>query len=312
MKHGQWILFPLTLIVLFSSAVLTYTPQNEPSDTSLNRDIKPLVLADDITVTFTLLNDGQGIAPLVLSAPGYIGEPTVTQRANVEIDAWFLENTLTNEFDFETTVVSSSIDLFARWEHIGSNDKADITQSSEGTSFNNGDVTLSLELFLTDTVTYQWEYKRDENDTWGTIVDATESSYTPGVNGYHGYRCVYHYTVDQGGVTDEKRRESEGVWLTLTGGFDWTPIYLAASAIVLISLAIFLTYPTPIVYDTNGGLPLPSAKAKAFSDITLQPTPVKEGYTFDGWFLDKELTKPFNLVRASRKKIRLYARWIKQ
>jgi len=311
MKHGLWTWIPLALMVLFS-ATLCLPFQSSSLAQPFSTYIKPRVEADDITVTFTLLNDDQTINPTVLPSAGYITEPTVIQRANAEIHGWYLENTLTNEFDFTTTVVTTSLDLFAQWEHIGNNDKATLTQSAEGTSFINGDVTLSLQLYLTDTVTYQWEYKRDENDTWGAIVGATENSYTPDVNGYHGYRCVYRYVVNEGGVPDEKRRESEGVWLTLSGGMDWTPISLAASAVLLIALAIFLTYPTPIVYDTNGGLPISPVKAKAFSDITLQPTPVKEGYIFDGWFLDKELTKPFNLVRASRKKIRLYARWIKQ
>ncbi len=311
MKHGLRTLMPLALMVLFSATFFS-TSSPAPLNQLLQHDIKSQVVADDITVAFTLLNDDQTIDLAVLPSAGYITEPTVIQRTNAEIHGWFLENTLSTEFDFTTTVVTASMDLFAQWEHIGNNDKATLTQSSEGTTFINGEVTLSLQLYLTDTVTYQWEYKRDENDSWGTIVGATESSYVPDVNGYHGYRCVYRYVVNEGGVPDEKRRESEGVWLTLSGGVDWTPISLVASAVLLIALAIFLTYPTPIVYDTNGGHPITPAKAKAFSDITLQPTPVKEGYIFDGWFLDKELTKPFNLVRASRKKIRLYARWIKQ
>ncbi len=308
MKKWRNACLPLVLIALFSYAPFSHSEAPLPiTQTQPQR----LLNDGEIVVTFSLLNDDQAIAASVLGAPSYITEPTLIQRDNVEIDGWFLENTLENEFVFETTLVSSSMQLFAEWEHIGSNDKAELTQSVEGTSFTVGQVTLSLDLFLTDTVTYQWEFKRDDADNWGTLVDATESSYVPATNGTHGYRCVYRYVVDNGGIPDEKRRESEGLWITLTGGFDWTPIYLSASAVLLIALALFLTWPTPIDYETNGGTPLATAHAKAFSDITLQPVPVKEGYVFDGWFLDRDLTKPFNLVRASRKKIRLYARWIK-
>lgn len=311
MRNWQSVFLPLALLALFTSTPFSPTLPQRKSEAMVAPEVRPVLLADELTVSFTLLNDDQVIAPAVLTAPGYIGQPTMVERANVKLSGWYLENTLSNEFVFETTLVTTSLDLFARWEHIGSNDKALLSQSPEGTSFTNGDVTLSLNLYLTDTVTYQWEYKRDENDTWGPIVGETQSSFVPRSDGTHGYRCVYRYFVDDNGVLDDKRRESESVWLTLTGGFDWTPIYLAASAVGLVALALFLTWPTPIVYDTNGGTPLPNTKAKAFSDITLQPIPVKTGYVFDGWFLDKALTKPFNLVRASRKKIRLYARWIK-
>ncbi len=308
MKLRRKAFLPLVLFTLFS-----YAPFSQPLQPVNDVIIQPRPALHDgeIIVTYTLLNDDQVIPATVIGAPTYIDEPTPVQRDNVEIDGWFLEETLENEFVFETTLVSASMELFAQWEHIGSNDNAKLTQSVAGTEFMVGEVTLSLDLYLTDTVTYQWEFKRDEDDRWGTIVGATENTYTPRSNGNHGYRCVYRYIVDNNGIPDEKRRESEGVWLSLTGGFDWTPIYLSASAVILIGLALFLTWPTPIHYETNGGTPIPTAKTKAFADITLQPIPVREGYVFDGWFLDKELTKPFNLVRASRKKLRLYARWKK-
>ena len=67
-------------------------------------------------------------------------------------------------------------------------------------------------------------------------------------------------------------------------------------------------------YYTNGGETIrPEVKSyswtKQYEDL---PTPVREGYTFDGWYLDSKLTDPVEHdIRVNRSTVTLYAGWRK-
>ena len=65
-------------------------------------------------------------------------------------------------------------------------------------------------------------------------------------------------------------------------------------------------------FETNGGDPIDSMVV-SISDSNLEiPDAVREGYTFDGWFLDEDLASPFTLLSLVQagEAITLYARWV--
>lgn len=65
-------------------------------------------------------------------------------------------------------------------------------------------------------------------------------------------------------------------------------------------------------YAVRGGSPLPNETGsaqwtKSGKDL---PTPVREGYTFGGWYLDSRLTRPVTGdVKVDRETVTLYAKW---
>ncbi|MBE6804854.1 MAG: hypothetical protein E7528_08185 [Ruminococcaceae bacterium] len=64
-----------------------------------------------------------------------------------------------------------------------------------------------------------------------------------------------------------------------------------------------------VKFDTNGGN---SIKAQTISrnNVAKAPeTPIKDGFTFDGWYSDKELTSVFDFETKITKSITLYAKW---
>lgn len=73
-------------------------------------------------------------------------------------------------------------------------------------------------------------------------------------------------------------------------------------------------YSYTLRYDTNGGEAIQSESknyswTKQYEDL---PTPVREGYTFDGWYLDSKLTDPVeDDVKVNRSTVTLYAAWSK-
>ena len=62
-----------------------------------------------------------------------------------------------------------------------------------------------------------------------------------------------------------------------------------------------------IKFETNGGNTIEAEKTNG--KITEPKAPEKEGYTFDGWYTDKELTKKFDFDKAVSGNVTLYAKW---
>ena len=63
-----------------------------------------------------------------------------------------------------------------------------------------------------------------------------------------------------------------------------------------------------LTYNTNGGSEIKSESHKAGDEVTLDKTPTKEGYTFTGWYADKECTQKIESVTMNSSKT-VYAGW---
>ena len=88
---------------------------------------------------------------------------------------------------------------------------------------------------------------------------------------------------------------------------------LVAGLMVLLILAtVFIVSHNgfTVKFDTNGGSHIESVKAMHSQVLRDIETPVKEGYVFDGWYLDKDCTNEWDIesnpVEGS---ITLYAGW---
>ncbi len=64
-----------------------------------------------------------------------------------------------------------------------------------------------------------------------------------------------------------------------------------------------------LTFETNGGNTIASITRNKGTFINLTPfTPIKDGYKFEGWYLDKELTKPVDKVTLNSN-MTVYAKW---
>ncbi len=64
-----------------------------------------------------------------------------------------------------------------------------------------------------------------------------------------------------------------------------------------------------IKFDTNGGLSIANQYVKKNGYVTEPENPTKYGYTFEGWYADKELTVPYDFEEKVTKSFTLYAKW---
>lgn len=77
-------------------------------------------------------------------------------------------------------------------------------------------------------------------------------------------------------------------------------------------LVVSLTEAYTVTFETNGGSTLDS-KLVEINDKLVKPTnPTKDGYVFDGWYIDDLLNESYNFDTPITKDIILYAKWIEK
>lgn len=62
-------------------------------------------------------------------------------------------------------------------------------------------------------------------------------------------------------------------------------------------------------FESNGGTAVPKQVVDAGETFTEPVKPVKDGFQFEGWYTDKELTKAFDFTTSATTDITLYAKW---
>jgi len=273
------------------------------------------VFADTpITITFTILNDDQVIESTTLDTPATIGEPQIVLRDNVRLDGWYTNTQLDEPFHF-STVVNSSVNLYARWDYLFDADgKAQLSMSTTGDRFRSGAVQLSLDLYepLTNDITFQWQMKLTETGDWRDISGANSNSYRPLRNGYSGYRVVYRTPVydGTGQVVSRNRHETSSVWITIYGEFPWVLIIVPASFAAIFMIVLFLSFKHPVHLYIDGQF-FEQRRYRAQEDISDLSAPQKQGYRFDGWYLDETYTQKADLKRMPYHLIKRYGRYLK-
>lgn len=79
---------------------------------------------------------------------------------------------------------------------------------------------------------------------------------------------------------------------------------------LLISFAadLFVFYDSLVIFDTRGAAEIEPFKVESGDTVSL-PTPQREGYTFEGWFLDDAFESSASFLILSNQDRTLYAKW---
>lgn len=65
-----------------------------------------------------------------------------------------------------------------------------------------------------------------------------------------------------------------------------------------------------VTYDTQGGTPVESVRV-LHGESVFPETPTREGYRFDGWYLDRDCVYPFDpATETVTDSMTLYAKWV--
>lgn len=91
-------------------------------------------------------------------------------------------------------------------------------------------------------------------------------------------------------------------------------ILISALIAILIAVTLFLVSHNgfTVKFDTDGGSYVQSVKAYHSETVSIPEQPVKEGYTFGGWYTDRDCTNEWDIHSDTvTQSMTLYARWIK-
>lgn len=64
-----------------------------------------------------------------------------------------------------------------------------------------------------------------------------------------------------------------------------------------------------VKFETNGAKKIKNQKVKENKTVTAPEAPLKEGFTFEGWYTDQALTIPYDFTAKVTKSFTLYAKW---
>jgi uncharacterized repeat protein (TIGR02543 family) len=79
---------------------------------------------------------------------------------------------------------------------------------------------------------------------------------------------------------------------------------------VVLSFEGLLAQPTYLLtFDTNGGTDVVALREHSGNAITAPDDPTKDGYTFDGWFIDDECKNAFEFDVMPASNTTIYAKW---
>ena len=65
-----------------------------------------------------------------------------------------------------------------------------------------------------------------------------------------------------------------------------------------------------ITFNANGGSDIAPITQDFGTVVTAPEAPTLEGYTFEGWYIDAELTKAYEFTTMPAEDITVYAKWV--
>ena len=131
--------------------------------------------------------------------------------------------------------------------------------------------------------------------------------YTPVTTG----KVVVKHLTDGGALEDVNATYSNGVITLTLEHFSEYIVYEEEEP--LISNNGFLATTTTnytVKFDVDGGSKVSSQNVSKNANVKEPAAPVKEGYTFAGWYVDEELTEAYDFSAAVTKGFTLYAKWV--
>ena len=297
---------------------LTSTPTSQTSGgTKYSR-------GDSFVVGF---NSGAGsyVSPIRAAYGDYAEKPADPVLKNFKFLGWYTGPAQGELFVFEATEITRRITLYARWERV----QATVTYNSrQGSAVLPATVDIGTAAAPPPPPTrqgYEFEY-------WCTDSSATVEYHflTPITNDiilYAKWRMVFTVTFNSNGgsaippqgantgdkviypMIPEKENHLFGMWCTDPNlnteyNFD-TPI---TGSITLYAKWTRVT--NNVAFISNGGSPVPQQMVGIGGHAVMPPNPAREGYSFDRWYSDPELTQGFNFTSTQiNYPTILYAKW---
>ncbi|WP_285398368.1 leucine-rich repeat protein [Lysinibacillus sp. fls2-241-R2A-57] len=210
--------------------------------------------------------------------------PTVPVKKDYTFAGWYKDTELTTSWDFKKDAVTENITLYAKW----SKDNTSEGGSGEATSSyiitfdsNGGSKVSSKEVSKGELL---------QAPTTPVKEDHTFAGW------YKDEKLTEKWDFDHDVVTNNEVLYAE-----------WTKYNSSNGGSGQGSQSYIVTF------NTNGGSEVPSQTVAYKASMQAPSNPMKEGYTFAGWYKDEELTESWDFKKdVVTKDLTLYARWTQE
>lgn len=278
------------------------------------------------TVSFNS-NGGNTIAENEIEEGKKVIKPTDPLKVGYVFKEWFKDAELKTEYDFNS-VVSASITLYAKWEVI----ELKVTfEANGGSAVAATDVNYGEKLNEPDTPTKEgnkfvgWFYDFELTEAYDFISEVTAdltlyakwelNTYNVSFN-VDGGNLVADQNVNYGDKAEKPDDPTKDAYLFM-GWFkdsEKTIIFDFDVEVIKKDTVIFAEWleeeiDFEVTFDSNEGTVIEKAVVLSGETVFKPVDPIKEGYTFQGWHSDSNLTVEYDFNTPVVENLTIYAKW---
>ncbi|MDO4562770.1 MAG: MBG domain-containing protein [Clostridia bacterium] len=183
--------------------------------------------------------------------------------------------------------------------------------ASAGTS-RSSYLTIKLDEAVEGMTESNFTVKRGDDIVALTKVSASSNNKTYTLSGSFSTSSVYTVTINLDGTPQEQTHEISGDAVSVKptsgggGGGSGSGSSSSGSGVVTVTTTYSVTY------NTNGGSEIAASTVGSGAVLSEPAEPTREGYTFDGWYLDSELSEEYDFAQKVTKNFTLYAKWLEE
>ena len=181
---------------------------------------------------------------------------------------------------------------------FASNEKNKI--KADGSSYNNQGATITVKLEGTENELHLVGTWGSDSDGYILIKNGSTQVYKSSANLKKNDEFTIDLTDLEAGsyvISVLKAADNKGC------SSNFTKIYYKSTSVNESTQNVSVTF------NTNGGNNIASQTIEKGAKLSNVPTPTKDGFEFDGWYTDSNLTTAFNIQNAINEDTTLYAKW---
>jgi uncharacterized repeat protein (TIGR02543 family) len=274
-------------------------------------------------------NGGSAVEDIEAEFGAVVSKPTIVpEKEGYTFIGWFSDRTCETEYEF-TTMPANNVKLYAGWK---------INQYTISFETNGGSVVDSITAdfgakirepkdpsfegygfmgwFIDEALTIPYEFDTMPAENVTIYAKWAKDTYRIQFMS-RGGSDVEDIIAEYGSEVKAPEEAPVKEGYTFAGWFDEmtseTPYeFTTMPAKNLRLYARWTVNKYSISFETNGGSEIEAITGDYDSKVNEPKKPVKEGFAFDGWFADEELSEPFEFDTMPASDITVYAKWKKE
>jgi uncharacterized repeat protein (TIGR02543 family) len=267
-------------------------------------------------------NGGSSVSNLTQAYGTAVNAPAIPTRLGYLFVGWYIDEALTLPYLFQT-MPADNITLHAKWEISNELDYKieHYQQNMDGNGYTLNE-TENQKGSLNSVVSA--EGKAYNGFTYNSKVKGTVSTGAVLADGSLVLKLYYDrnsYTLTfkpengEADIVTTLRYESAITAPPLSrSGYTFlgwnAPLAATMPAENIVYTAEWIQNSYTISFHTNGGSTVTNITQPGDSAVNPPADPIKEGYAFQGWYSDEELSKPYQFQTMPLENITLYAKWV--